>query len=55
MIKVILEASTEQELQKKIDAYLNNYHPAGYGTWVRRRYEENGMYKAEITRASSCD
>ena len=52
-----LTASSKEELQHKIDRYLDRYHPLGYGTRVERTYydEDNKLYKAEMYRWSSCD
>lgn len=62
MVFVTLEAETPELLQEKIDSYLRNYHPYGYGTLVKsvdgseiQKSEKNSGYFAAITRYSSCD
>ena len=51
----ILSATTAQALDVLIANYLHEYHPAGYGTTVDRRWEADGQYHAELSRLSSCD
>lgn len=55
MIKVTLEAQTREQLQEQIDRYFRSYHPAGYGTDVESIREENGVWKATVSRNRSCD
>lgn len=51
-----LEAPTRQELDGKIAAYLESYHPAGYGTIVSVPVEQaDGTWTAHYSRGSSCD
>lgn len=58
-MEVKLTANSAAELNKKIDDYLNEYHPVGYGTFVRQVIEgddnELTPYIALIYRAASCD
>ena len=50
-----LEAETRESLQTKIDKYLVNYHPMGYGTRVRSTKEVDGVWMATGSRFESCD
>lgn len=54
-IRVLLRAKTKARLKQKIKDYLADYHPAGYGTRVDKKYFRQGMYHAELTRWNSCD
>lgn len=57
MVNIRLEDPTLEGLQKKIDNYYNNYHPAGYGTHIKPPVFDDklGIWVAEGTRGSSCD
>ena len=55
MKTITLSAETLETLQAKINSYMNEYHPAGYGTSVDKRWEENGQHHATLSRYSSCD
>jgi hypothetical protein len=55
MVTTTLSAPTAEELQSKIDKYMDEYHPAGYGTTVDKRWEADGQFHAELSRYSSCD
>lgn len=55
MTTITLTANSAEALQEKINSYMNEYHPAGYGTSVDKRWEENGQHHAKISRYSSCD
>lgn len=57
MVNIRLEDPTLEGLQKKIDNYYNNYHPAGYGTIINKPIfdEKLNIWVATGTRGSSCD
>lgn len=55
MILKTIEANTQEELQIKINHYMTDYHPTGYGTTVRERYENGNKFYAVISRSGSCD
>ena len=60
MVTSTLSADNEEELEKLIERYMNNYHPAGYGTVVLRRWsqvEENDqmIYYATMSRGNTAD
>lgn len=55
MILETLVAKTKASLQTRIDQYLRNYHPMGYGTRVRSTKEVDGVWKATVSRWESCD
>jgi hypothetical protein len=55
MVKITLNAATAEQLATAIANYMNEYHPAGYGTTVDKQYEKDGVFYAEISRYSSCD
>ena len=46
--------ATEAEADKFIVDYEANYHPAGYGTWCRKK-EVDGVWIVDVTRGDSCD
>ena len=50
-------AYTEEELDKRIKDYFNQYHPLGYMTSLSKLYfdEELNVHIAVINRLSSCD
>jgi hypothetical protein len=55
-VTVILEGKTKEEIDQKVESYLRNYHPAGYGTHIKNPVEQsNGEYVATGYRWSSCD
>lgn len=56
MVHVTLEAETEQEIDEKINNYFRSFHPAGYGTHLRTKGQnEQGKWIAVLNRARSCD
>jgi hypothetical protein len=55
MIRVILTADTAPMLQLMIDEYMKEYHPAGYGTTVDRKWEDADGFHADVSRYYSCD
>ena len=56
MIRFEITAVTYKECAEKIKDYYNNYHPAGYGTWISGILQkDDGTFFAIGTRASSCD
>ena len=53
---ITLEAATGYDLVLKIIKYFDEYHPAGYGTFVESMGKnEKGEWEAKITRSTSCD
>lgn len=54
-MRVKLQASTEKEVEEKLQRYLEEYNPWGYGTRVMERGKESVGYYIVVTRASSCD
>lgn len=56
-VEVKLMSYTEEELDKRIKDYFNQYHPLGYMTSISKVYfdEELNVHIAIINRLSSCD
>lgn len=56
MPTITLRADTAKELEEAIEQYLIDYHPAGYGTYVRDRYTTpEGTHCATIWRGTTAD
>jgi len=55
MKTITLSALTAEALQVLISNYMKEYHPAGYGTSVDKRWNEDNQFYAELSRYSSCD
>ena len=55
MVNITLSSGSLEGLEELIVKYMYQYHPAGYGTKVDKRYEKDGMFYADISRYSSCD
>lgn len=55
LLRVTLEAESEEKLQEKIDDYMQDYHPAGYGTWIDSKSQKDGKFIAVVKRYDSCD
>ena len=54
-INVVLTASDEKTLQKKVENYKTCYPPIGYDTRVNSVQSSNGLMHAHIERLESCD
>ena len=55
MVCVEFSEPTLEELQVKLDQYLEEYHPLGYGTsYTTPKLVEN-KWVAKVSRGSSCD
>lgn len=54
---ITLEAATGYGLVLKIVKYFDEYHPAGYGTFVDEMYynKDKQQWEAKVTRSTSCD
>lgn len=52
-----LYGATMEELQKKIAAYMRNYHPTGYNTHISQpiALHPDGYYWCRLSRYHSCD
>jgi hypothetical protein len=51
-----LITGTEEECKEWIKSYLAQYHPAGYGTTVRKiKVHEPGQVTYRIWRSYTCD
>ncbi len=62
MVVETLSGSIVQDVQDKIDSYLRNYHPLGYGTYVRvengetiLKSESGDGFFAVVCRYNHCD
>jgi hypothetical protein len=42
-------------VDKRVDELMAEYHPMGYGTRVVSNIEKDGMKRAVVWRANSCD
>ena len=55
MKTITLSALTAEALEMIISNYMKEYHPAGYGTFVDKRWNEDHQFHAKLCRYSSCD
>ena len=62
MVTITIEGKDYEELGKKVDAYLSQYPPQGYGTSIKsidgKEFDEDGhciKIVATITRGDNCD
>jgi len=55
-VKYVIRATTDEELQEKIENYKQAYPPLGYGTHILSKgREDSGVYVATMSRYNSCD
>lgn len=56
-IKEELRADSKEQLDEKVESYLQRYHPLGYDTRVDRTSNnpDTGEWIAVMSRWSSCD
>ncbi len=55
MVYVEFSEMTKEELQVKLDQYLEEYHPLGYGTSYTTPELVGNKWVAKVSRGSSCD
>lgn len=53
--KVLIRASSQEHLEREIEAYFKAYSPSGYSTRILKKTEFHGKWQAELSRYSSCD
>lgn len=51
----VVRGSDPQEVDEVVNRYVQNYHPAGYGTEVVKRSTDSGVYEVHLRRFTSCD
>ena len=54
-VRVVVQAPTDEAVERGVKDYLSQWHPLGYNTRVSARYKCDEGHRAEITRLASCD
>lgn len=55
MAAVTATFPNEAAADKFIERYMQEYHPAGYGTRASKKIEPDGSVTVDISRYDSCD
>ena len=55
MVRFNKTFDNDAEAEKFITEYYEQYHPAGYGTWCKKKPLADGKVEVHVSRGSSCD
>ena len=55
-VLVVIEGASKDDARTKVEAYMWDWHPAGYGTTVLNERElDDGHFEVTVWRGSSAD